>query len=77
MATVNKRENMNIALKLLKEFVIHVALVIGILCILAICFRMYPAMHEVGKIDCSLAEFSPDFSLEIKQACREARRSRT
>jgi hypothetical protein len=38
---------------------------------------MYPAMTEVGKIDCSLAEFSPDFSLEIKQACREARRSRT
>jgi hypothetical protein len=37
---------------------------------------MYPAMHEMGKIDCSLAEFSPDFSTEIKQACREARRSR-
>jgi hypothetical protein len=68
---------MNTALKLFKEFVIHTALVIGILCILALCFRMYPAMHEVGKIDCSLAEFSPDFSLEIKQACREARRSRT
>ena len=68
---------MNIALKLLKEFVIHTAIVIGILCILALCFRMYPAMHEMGKIDCSLAEFSPDFSTEIKQACREARRSRT
>ena len=68
---------MDTAMKLLKEFVIHTALVIGILCILALCFRMYPAMTEVGKIDCSLAEFSPDFSTEIKQACREARRSRT
>jgi len=67
---------MNTAFKLFKEFVIHVALVIGILCILAICFRMYPSMTEMGKIDCSLAEFSPDFSLEIKQACRESRRSR-
>jgi len=68
---------MNTVMKLFKEFVIHVALVIGILCILALCFRMYPEMAEVGKIDCSLAEFSPDFSTEIKQACREARRSRT
>jgi hypothetical protein len=65
------------AFKLFKEFVIHTAIVIGILCILSLCFRMYPAMHEMGKIDCSLAEFSPDFSLEIKQACREARRSKT
>ena len=34
---------------------------------------MSPAMHGVKKVDCSLAEFSPDISTEIKQLCREAR----
>ena len=34
---------------------------------------MYPPLHEAKKMDCSLAEFSPDISTEIKQLCREAR----
>lgn len=34
---------------------------------------MYPPLHEAKKTDCSLAEFSPDISTEIKQLCREAR----
>ena len=38
-----------------------------------LCAWMYPPMHEAKKVDCSLAEFSPDISLEIKQLCREAR----
>ena len=33
-------------------------------------------LHGVKKVDCSLAEFSPDISTEIKQLCREARRSK-
>jgi hypothetical protein len=40
------------------------------------CAWMYPPMHEAKKVDCSLAEFSPDISLEIKQLCREARSKR-
>jgi hypothetical protein len=40
---------------------------------LALCFWMYPSMTEVRKMDCAMAEFSPDMSLEVKQACREAR----
>ena len=35
---------------------------------------MYPPLHEAKKTDCSLAEFSPDISTEIKQLCREARK---
>jgi hypothetical protein len=34
---------------------------------------MYPPMHEAKKMDCALAEFSPDISTEIKQLCREAK----
>jgi|GEM_PF-6832038 len=37
---------------------------------------MYPPLHEAKKVDCSLAEFSPDISTEIKQLCREARSKR-
>jgi len=32
--------------------------------------------HGVKKVDCSLAEFSPDISTEIKQLCREARKTK-
>jgi hypothetical protein len=40
------------------------------------CAWMSPPMHEAKKMDCSLAEFSPDISLEIKQLCREARKTK-
>jgi len=33
-------------------------------------------LHGVKKVDCSLAEFSPDISTEIKQLCREARKNK-
>jgi hypothetical protein len=58
---------------LIKELVITAVIVIGVLWLLAICFWMYPSMIEVRKMDCAMAEFSPDMSLEVKQACREAR----
>lgn len=38
-----------------------------------LCAWMYPTLHEAKKMDCALAEFSPDISAEIKQLCREAR----
>ena len=41
--------------------------------VLFLCAWMYPPLHEAKKVDCSLAEFSPDISTEIKQLCREAR----
>ena len=58
---------------LIKELVITAVIVIGVLWLLAICFWMYPSMIEVRKMDCAMAEFSPDMSLEVKQACREMR----
>lgn len=68
---------MDKALNILKEFVITCALIFGVLCILALCFWMYPSMTEVKQMNCAMAEFSPDVNLEIKQLCREARRSKT
>lgn len=64
---------MDAAFALIKELVITAVIVLGILCILALCFWMYPSMTEVKKMDCSMVEFSPDITLEVKQACREAR----
>jgi len=64
---------MDKALNILKEFVIICVFICGTLCILAIGFSMYP---EDKKVDCSMTEFSPDISTEIKQLCREARSKR-
>ena len=62
---------MESAFALIKELVITATIVMGILWVLAICFWMYPSMTEARKMDCAMAEFSPDMSLEVKQACRE------
>jgi hypothetical protein len=43
------------------------------LVVIFLCAWMYPPLHEAKKMDCALAEFSPDISTEIKQLCREAR----
>ena len=51
-------------------------IVMMFLSVVFLCAWMYPPLHEAKKVDCSLAEFSPDISLEIKQLCREARRSK-
>ena len=61
------------AYRLIKELVITATIVIGVLWVLAICFWLYPSMTEVRQMNCAMAEFSPDMSLEVKQACREAR----
>ena len=68
-----KRIDMDAAFTLIKELVITAVIVLGVLCVLALCFWMYPSMTEAKKMDCSLVEFSPDVALEVKQACREAR----
>lgn len=64
---------MDAAFALIKELVITAVIVLGVLCVLALCFWMYPSMVEVRQMNCAMAEFSPDMSLEVKQACREAR----
>jgi hypothetical protein len=46
------------------------------LALVFLCFWMYPSMTDAKKMDCSLVEFSPDISTEIKQLCREARKTK-
>ena len=57
----------------LLDTVVVGCIVMMFLSVVFLCAWMYPPMHEAKKVDCSLAEFSPDISLEIKQLCREAR----
>jgi hypothetical protein len=55
------------------EIATSVLIVITFVLFISFCAWMFPTMTEVKKMDCALAEFSPDVALEVKQACREAR----
>jgi len=60
-------------LNTLLEIATSVLIVITFVLFISFCAWMFPTMTEAKKLDCSLAEFSPDVSTEIKQLCREAR----
>ena len=66
MADMNDFTDLTDSLPLVLAVTMFLALVF-------LCAWMYPPLHEAKKMDCSLAEFSPDISTEIKQLCREAR----
>lgn len=52
-----------------------VILIVVILAALPLLFLDMPKKGDIVKIDCSLSEISPDFTSEMKQACRDARRN--
>ena len=58
------------------EIATSVLIVVTFVLFISFCAWMYPTMTEAKKMDCALAEFSPDVSTEIKQLCREARSKR-
>ena len=58
------------------ELLISASIVVCFVSVIFLCAWMYPTMTEVKKMDCSMVEFSPDISTEIKQLCREARGKR-
>ena len=60
-------------LNTLLEVATSVLIVITFVLFISFCAWMFPTMTEAKKMDCSLAEFSPDVAIEIKQLCREAR----
>jgi hypothetical protein len=60
----------------LLESLALICMVVMFLAAVFLCAWMYPPLHEAKKMDCALAEFSPDISTEIKQLCREARSKR-
>jgi hypothetical protein len=57
----------------LLENISVICMVFMFMAVIFLCAWMYPPLHEAKKVDCALAEFSPDISTEIKQLCREAR----
>ena len=52
-----------------------VILVVVILAALPLLFLDMPRKGDVVRIDCTLSEISPDFTNEMRQACRDARRN--
>ena len=58
------------------EIATSVLIVVTFVLFISFCAWMFPTMTEAKKMDCALAEFSPDVSTEIKQLCREARSKR-
>jgi hypothetical protein len=52
----------------------RVLLFLVILVALPIVLWNLPRKGDVVKIDCTLSEISPDFTNEMRQACRDARK---
>ena len=55
------------------EVFMSASILVMFIAFITLCAWMYPTMTEVKKLDCAMVEFSPDVSLEVKQACREMR----
>ena len=53
----------------------QVILIVVILAALPLLFLDMPRKGDVVKIDCNLSEISPDFTNEMRQICRDARRN--
>ncbi len=54
----------------MREFVI---VFVAVIMFVLIAWNVSPKKGEVIVINCSLSEISPDFTPEMKKACREAR----
>ena len=52
-----------------------VILIVVILAAIPLLFLNLPRKGDIMKIDCSLSEISPDFTNEMRQVCRDARRN--
>ena len=53
----------------------RVILIVVIFAALPLLFLDMPRKGDIMKIDCSLSEISPDFTNEMRQVCRDARRN--
>ena len=52
-----------------------VILILVIFVAIPILFLNMPRKGDIVRIDCTLSEISPDFTNEMRQACRDARRN--
>jgi hypothetical protein len=51
-----------------------VILIVVILAALPLLFLNLPRKGDIVRIDCTLSEISPDFTSEMRQLCRNARK---
>ena len=52
-----------------------VILIVVIFVAIPILFLNMPRKGDIVRIDCNLSEISPDFTNEMRQICRDARRN--
>ena len=52
-----------------------VILIVVIFVAIPILFLNMPRKGDIVRIDCNLSEISPDFTNEMRQVCRDARRN--
>ena len=62
MSNTPKRENIEM-----------IIIVIGLLIAIPIVFLSLPRKGDIIRYDCTLAEISPDFPIEVKEQCRKLR----
>lgn len=60
MSDTPKRENIEM-----------VVIVIGLIIAIPIVFLSLPRKGDIIRYDCSLAEISPDFPIEVREQCRK------
>jgi hypothetical protein len=48
-------------------------LAVSVFIAFSIVFYIAPKRSDVVRIDCTLSEISPDFTTEMREACRQAR----
>lgn len=56
-----------------RETIVTAIIVIAFFVAVPIVFLSLPKKGDVIKIDCTLSEISPDFSNEMREACRQLR----
>ena len=62
MSNTSKRETIEIAL-----------VIVGLLIVIPIVLLPFSKKGDVIRYDCSIAEISPDFPIEVKEQCRKLR----
>jgi hypothetical protein len=56
-----------------RTILITIAIAVYITVVILLLLTLMPKKGDVIRIDCTWSEISPDFSIEMKEACRKAR----
>jgi len=56
-----------------REYIEIAIVIIAVFIAIPIAFLSLPKKGDVVRIDCTWSEISPDFSNEMREACRQAR----